>query len=206
MLLEHTIGSSLVNGLMARATEFYHSLPAIPDIPPLTPGHVGIAVLVVGLGMAGAYAERQWLPGYKQWREARRLAKADLARKRRRVKEAMDIREVRLQDMMVEMITDGLLDRFASGKISGQEYRAKMAEFGFKMGWGDLLNAKARSEKTKEDIRERIANDVHNKETTTSDKYGVRPVSVKIPGPPPGVATEVAKSANKYWRAKTVAP
>lgn len=186
-------------GIETKAAELFATMPEVST------GHVGVLLFGVGGAWGAAYLEKRWWPVWKDKWAARQFAKGEALRKAKRTKEAMDIREVRLLDAMTELVGDGLLTLYTEGKISGQEYRKLSKEFGEKMNLPDLLNAKQRLEKTKETIRERIANDVHSRDTITVDKCGRRHVTVKIPGPKPGEPTStVGKPVSKYWRAKTV--
>lgn len=177
------MGNSFAEGLSHRVKELYTNLP---DVQLPTAGQWGILLIAVGMGMMVPWLEKDIWPSVKAWRGARQFAKSERLRKQKRTKEAMDIREVRLQEMLCELIVDGLLKLDVEGKISGQEHRKFLKEFGTKMGLADLLSTKSRKEEIKEGIIKRLVRDVHSKVTTTHDRYGKRQVTVKIPGPKPG--------------------
>lgn len=196
--------NSLVSGFDARVGEL---MLYLQDVPTPTAGQWGLLVLAVGMGMAIPYIEKTWWPKWKAKREAKRLAKSELRRKTRRTREAMDIREVRLQELLCDMIVDGLLKYDVEGKISGQEHRRLIKEFGEKMGLNDLLNTKGRAQMIKDAIIRRLARDIHNVNTVTVDKCGRRAVNTKIPGPKPGEPTTdvVGKANSSRWSSKRVA-
>lgn len=177
------MGNSFVEGLSQRVEELYTNLPEVA-LP--TAGQWGFLLIAVGFAMMVPWLEKDVWPRMKDWWGAKKFAKSERLRKQKRTKEAMDIREVRLQEMLCELIVDGLLKLDVEGKISGQEHRKFLKEFGTKMGLNDLLSTKARKDEIKDGIIKRLVRDVHSKVTTTHDRYGKRQVTVKIPGPKPG--------------------
>lgn len=175
--------NSFVSGFQQRVEELYVNLPEV-DLP--TAGQVGFLLVALGLGMTMAYGEKRWWPSVKQWWGARQFAKSERLRKQKRTKEAMDNREARLNELMCELIVDGLLQLDVAGKISGQEHRKKLKEFGLKMGLNDLIVTKSRKDEIKDGIIKRIVSEVHAKTFKTVDKCGRRMVTTAIPGPKPG--------------------
>lgn len=175
--------SSLVIGFTTRMDEMLVNLPHV-EAP--TMGQVGLFLVALGVALTIPYLEKDAWPKVKAWWGARQFEKSERLRKQKRTKEAMDIREVRLNELMCELIVDGLLKLDVEGKISGQEHRKKLREFGEKLGLTDLLSTKGRKEEIKESIIKRLVSDVHAKVTTTSDRNGRRKVTTSIPGPKPG--------------------
>lgn len=180
---------------------------ALPEVPLPTAGQVGFLVVAVGLGMAIPFIEKTWWPKWKAKREAKKFADSERKRKEMRMKEAMDIREVRLQEMLTEMIGDGLLTHLAEGHISGQEYRRLLKEFGDKMSLTELLSTKSRKAEIKDGIIRRMVRGVNDVTTYTVDKCGRRTITTNIPGPKPGETTsqEVGKAISKGWSSSRVA-
>lgn len=177
------MGNSFMEGFTQRMGELYVNLP---DVPLPSAGQWGILLVAVGLGMMGPWLEKDFWPSVKAWWGARKFAKSERLRKQKRTKEAMDNREARLNELMCELIVDGLLQLDVEGKISGQEHRKKLKEFGLKMGLNDLIATKSRKDEIKDSIIKRIVSEVHAKTFKTVDKCGRRMVTTAIPGPKPG--------------------
>ena len=175
--------NSLVVGFATRMDELLVNLPQV-ELP--SAGQVGLLLLAVGLGLTLPFLEKNVWPKVKEWWGARKFAKSERLRKQKRTKEAMDNREARLNEMMCELIVDGLLQLDVAGKISGQEHRKKLKEFGLKMGLNDLIATKSRKDEIKDGIIKRIVSEVHAKTFKTVDKCGRRMVTTAIPGPKPG--------------------
>lgn len=181
--------NSFVSGFQQRVEELYVNLPEV-ELP--SAGQVGLLLVAVGLALMIPYIEKDMWPSVKAWWGAKQFAKSERIRKQKRTKEAMDIREVRLQELLCDMIVDGLLKYDVDGKISGQEHRRLLKEFGTKMGLKELLSTKGRKEEIKEGIIKRLVSNRHDKVTMTADRCGRRQVTTKIPGPKPGEKASAA--------------
>lgn len=177
------MGNSFVEGLSQRVEELYTNLPEVA-LP--TAGQWGFLLIAVGFAMMVPWLEKDVWPRMKDWWGAKKFAKSERLRKQKRTKEAMDNREARLNELMCELIVDGLLQLDVEGKISGQEHRKKLKEFGLKMGLNDLIATKSRKDEIKDGIIKRIVSEVHAKTFKTVDKCGRRMVTTAIPGPKPG--------------------
>ena len=177
------MGLSAMSGFEERVHE---AITVLSDVPTPTAGQWGVLFVAVGMGMMFPYIEKTWWPRYKAKRAAKKFAESERKRKEMRMREAMDIREVRLQDMLTEMIGDGLLTHLSEGRISGQEYRRLVKEFGEKMKLTELLSTKSRKEEIKDNIIRRMVRGVNDVSTYTVDKCGRRAIVTKIPGPKPG--------------------
>lgn len=177
---------SLSDGLETRATELYAHVSGI------TAGETGLVLLGVGATMWLHYIYKMY-PSWRQQRAERAFLRSEEERKKKRTQEAMDIREVRLREMLSEIITDGILDRQVKQELSDQEGKRLMRELSLKLNLPDIVPQKTRSKIVKQEIKARRAKGIHKK--------------VAIPGDPPTPAPTkgfVGKLTNKYWRAKTV--
>lgn len=178
--------NSFINGIGDRATELYVSMPEV------SPNNVGVLLLGVGGALGAAYIEKRWWPVWKAKREAKRFAKSETLRKAKRVREAMDIREVRLREMLSEMITDGVLDRQVKGELSNQEGKKLLADLSLRLNLPDLVPLKSRKEIVKQEIKARFHKGLYKR----------NPLEERNETPP---EKAVGKPVNKYWRAKAVA-
>lgn len=151
---------------------------AVTDVTLL---EVGVALLIVGLYL--------WLASvFMKWWKNRGYRMA--------VRQAAKERSVKRQDILTEIITDGILDRQVKQHLSDQEARQMMIECGEKLNLPDLLNPKQKATAVKEGIKRRLHTGMYK---------NVAP----IPGGPPTpvVATKfsqrLGKLAGKFWRVKS---
>ena len=181
--------SSLINGVEARAMELYASLPEV------SAGETGLVLLGVGLALGLHYIYKMY-PTWMQQRAVRAFERSELERKTKRTREAMDIREVRLREMLTAMITDGILDRQVNGEISDQEGKKLLMEISTKLNLPDLVPLKTRAKIVKLAIKGRL-----NK----ADKKPRGPKPVKVLREKTRPEKAVGKLVSKYWPAKSVA-
>lgn len=197
---------SVLDGFSSRVSE------AINGIPAIDPGHIGIGLSSFGAALLLAYAEKRWWPTIAEKWGAYQFAKRELRRKLQRTKEAMDNREVRLQQMIGEILVDGLLERGVRGELSLQEEKKLLKELGHKLGLKDLLTPcdKLRIDALKKEILARF----HQRE------YGYSLNGAQVeeilranrerrktppPLPPEAQVVTTVASTNKYWKPKPVA-
>lgn len=164
--------NALYNGVMAQAMGVYTSWQNV------TAGQAGVLFLSAGL-LLGLYS----LYRKKFSREARTNA-----RRLKGERKAMDIRQVRLREILTEIIADGLLDRGIKGELSLQEEHKILKEVSAKLDLPDLISTKSRSKIIKQEIKARRAKG-YNK-------------PVKIPGPKIGETTSTVVKVARYWRSK----
>lgn len=179
---------SLLTGFEARFNELINSLPPF-RVPTITEGDVGLVLFSSGVLFGLLHIHKQW-PKWEQKWDARRFAKAEALRKKKRTKEAMDNREVQLRMLLSDIITDGLLTAGANQKISLQEEKRLLKELSMKLNLPDLIPTKTRSEIVKQEIKARRAKGFYKQKA-------------KLPGHDaiPDDRGVVIKAA-KYWRKK----
>jgi len=189
--------------------------------PDLTMSHIIVGVFAALVAVLLAQFETRWWPRIKNRVGAWIFAIKEAKRKKMRTKEAMDKREVRLRELLGEIIVDGLLDLGVQGKLSIQEEKRLTIWASQKLGIPDLVSQKLRFETIKQEIKARFY------KTETYYKNGVaferplyrrtgeeiaeilrkRKAQRETPPPLPREAQAVkpAPSANKYWKPKPVA-
>lgn len=182
------MANSLLQGFGARAHEAYNQVPEVPEI---VQQHLLNVLLAIAIGLLVNHAYLYYLPVWKARRAAKKFAKSEALRKAKRTKEAMDKREVRLREILGEIITDGILDRQVKEEISDQEMRKLMAEASQKLGIPELVPLKTRSEIVKREVRRRLF---------STKGYNLHPVVLEKKPPP----LPVASTVSKYWRRKPV--
>lgn len=178
---------SLFNGAEARAMELYASLPNV------SADEAGLVLLGVGAALGLRYIIKMY-PTWMQQRAVRAFERSELERKTKRTQEAMDKREVRLREMLTEMITDGMLHLSVKQEISDQESKRLLAEISQKLNLPDLVPPKTRAEIVKLEIKGRLRK-------AEKKPRGPKPVKVFREKTRPEKA--VGKLVNKYWPAKT---
>lgn len=145
-------------------------------------GEVGLVLLSIGLVLGGVYGYRHILPKVLNWR-----------RRNKRTREHMDQRELKLKEMVADMLVDGVLDRQVEGQISTQEANKLFAWLSDQLDIPGLVPSKARAEIVKRGIKARRAKKINE-------------TPVNIPGPKPGEAVPYTPPKKRLWsiRSKSV--
>lgn len=192
--------NALIDGFSQRVLELANTIPAI------SPSHIGIGVIAAATATLFAHAEMRWWPRIKGKYDAWKFAKSEIQRKAMRTQEAMDKREVRLREIIGEIISDGLLDREINGEISWQELKKVCQEFSTKMNMPDLVPAAARADIVKDEIKARFHRGMYS---ISGERVEAILLASKLrretPPPLPTQEVVVVRATNKYWKPKPVA-
>lgn len=136
---------------------------------------VGIGCVTVGIILGANEAWKSW-------------------RKKRGYRMVLRERKDKIDRLLSDIITDGLLTAETNGEISNQEANAKYAELASKLNLPDLIPPKRRAQIVKQEIKGRI-----NRERLAKlgkDKF------VPITGKKPPFRERFGTFANQFWRAK----
>lgn len=144
-------------------------------------GEVGLVLLSIGLVFGGVYVYRHILPNVLNWR-----------RRRKRTREHMDNREIKIKEMIADDLVDLVLNRQVKGELSDQEGRKVFAWLSDRLDIPGLVPSKARAEIVKQGIKARRAKKINE-------------TPVNIPGPKPGEAVPYTPPRRKWSiRSKSV--
>lgn len=203
----------VVNGFEARLSELIALMPTFsPEVilPGVQPEHVGIGLLSAGLALGFAYLEKRWWPNVKVRWGAWKFARSEYTRKATRTREAMSNRELKLREMIGDIIVDGLLRAGVRGELSLQEERKLYKWLADALKMPDLVPQKSRADDIKKEILSRFhqgyysMNGVKVEAILMDSKIKRETVT---PPPLPVEATVVKRevSTSKYWKPKPVA-
>jgi predicted methyltransferase MtxX (methanogen marker protein 4) len=132
---------------------------------------VGLGLILVG-GILAANVQ------YQKWRKARGY--------RMVLRERKD----KIDRILSDILTDGILDAEVAGKMSRQEANAKFSELSKKLDLPDLIPRQRRASIIKDEIKGRFNRGV----------YGKKPHIVT--GKKPAFRERIGTFANQFWRAK----
>lgn len=140
---------------------------------------VGVALITVGGILA---LNEVW----KSWR------------KKRGYRMVLRERKDKIDRLLSDIITDGLLTAETNGEISNQEANAKYAELASKLSLPDLIPPKRRAQIVKAEIKGRI-----NRERLAKLGKDEKDKFVPITGKKPPFRERIGTFANQFWRSKT---